>query len=97
MLVAVWGDCAFLLPLSRKAGEASRDEKRIGKKRGWRSCLSGRPSPAHRTTRRGPHGVCKRTRNVRLGQSFFPAARRPWIVSLPQERFRGAFFCGKTV
>jgi hypothetical protein len=41
-------------------------------------------------------GICKRTRNVRLGQSFFPAARRPWIGSIPQERFRGAFFCGET-
>jgi hypothetical protein len=30
------------------------------------------------------------------GNPSGPAARRPWIVSLPQERFRGAFFCGKT-
>jgi hypothetical protein len=29
------------------------------------------------------------------GNPSFPAARRPWIVSIPQERFRGAFFMAK--
>ena len=94
--VSVYETALFLSLLSSEAGEDSHAEKSIGKTRGWRSCLSGLPSPAHLPTRRRPHGLYKRTRYGRLGQSLCPAARRPWTVSLPQERSRDAFFLGET-
>ena len=88
----------FLLPLSRGVAEASHTARRAeAKKEGWRLCFRGRLSPARMTTRKCPHGVYKHTRNDRLGQSLFTAARRLWTLFVSRRRSAGAFFCALVV
>src|SRR5262249_27635798 len=88
----------FLLPISRGVAEASHTARRAeAKKEGWRLCFRGRLSPARMTTRKCPHGVYKHTRNDRLGQSLFTAARRLWTLFVSRRRSAGAFFCALVV
>jgi hypothetical protein len=94
VLVAVGMTLRFFCYLfERRSSGFTHGEKSIGKKKGWRSCLPGLPSPAHTTTRRCPHGVYKHRRNDRLGQSLFTAARRPWTLFIARRRSASAFFC----
>jgi hypothetical protein len=93
MLASAWmRRCFFVASFERTGRDLARYEQSIGKKRGLAIKHSRAQSPAHLITRGNPHGVYKPTKNSLLGQSLFPAARRPWTSSVAQSWSADAFF-----
>src|SRR5262249_2118094 len=87
----------FVASFDRSSKGLAHYEKRVDKKRGWRSCLRGLLSPARTPTRKRPHGVHKHNRNDRLGQSFIPGCQAPLDSLRRTEEVCGRLFLWQTL
>jgi hypothetical protein len=93
VVFSVWSDGVFFVIFIVRRSRGFTRSKRLGKKRGAGDCaFAGQLSLAQTTTGSRPHGISKHNKNFLLGQTLFPAARRPRTISVPRRRSAGAFF-----